>query len=131
MKDMNFSELARKRKALLAGILATGLLTFGTSAAHAGCKIEIDVKNSTGHQISVDWKSSKVKIKNGVFKKLGTNSQTIANGATKSHSYNADFGCGKQRQYKVYWSGGGEDGWEYYPSTTGFTTKQSFKVTAN
>ena len=118
------------KKRILA-VAVAGALTLGASSAHAGCKIEIDVKNSTGHTITVNWKSSKVKVKNGIFKKLGTNSQTIGKGATKSHSYNADFGCNKKRQYKVYWSGGGEDGWEYYPSTSGFTEKQSFTVKAN
>lgn len=79
-----------------------GIVAMSASSAHAGCKIEIDVKNSTGHQIPVDWKASKVKVKGGVFKKLGTNSQTIGKGKTKSHSYNADFGCSKKRQYKIY-----------------------------
>ncbi len=113
-----------------AALLLAALGTLGLGTAHAGCKIEIDVKNDTGHTISVDWRDSKVKIKNGVWKKLGTNSQTIKKDKTKSHSYNATFGCNKQRQYKIYWSGGGEDGWEYFPSTSGFTERQSFKVTA-
>lgn len=123
MKSLN-------RKSLLA-LAISGAFLMGTNTAFAGCKIKVDVKNKTGSTINVDWKDSKVKIKNGTWKKLGTNSQTIGKGATKSHSYNATFGCNKNRQYKIYWSGAGQDGWEYYPSTSGFTKRQSFTVTAD
>lgn len=117
------------RKLLITTALLAGGLVAVPTAAQAGCKITVKVKNDKNKDIVVDWRDSKVKIKGGIWKKLGTNSQTIPKGKTKSHSYNATFGCGKKRQYKVYWSGGGSDGWKYYPDSNSFTTKTSFTIT--
>jgi hypothetical protein len=104
-------------------------IAFSTSISlEAGCKITITVDNDKSHPITVNWKESKVKIKGGIFKKIGTNSQTIPKGMSKNHAFSADFGCKKNRQYKIYWSGGGSDGWVYYPSASGFTKNTSFTV---
>ncbi|MCP5054389.1 MAG: hypothetical protein GY940_44895 [bacterium] len=118
-------------KSMLIVIIAMAILVSTPMSVEAGCKITITVKNDKNYTITVNWKTSKVKIKGGIWKKLGTNSQTIGKGKERSHSYNATFGCNKKRQYKIYWSGGGSDGWEYYPSSSGFTKNVKFTVTVN
>lgn len=121
------------RKSVWIVIIAVAIIAASMPmSVEAGCKITIKVKNNKNHPITVDWKSSKVKIKGGTFKKLGTNSQSVPPGQTVSHSYNADFGCNKNRQYKIYWSGsGGSDGWVYHPGPNGFTKDVTFTVKIN
>jgi hypothetical protein len=109
-------------------VLAIAIAFSASMSLEAGCKITITVDNDKNHSITVNWKASKVKIKGGFFKKIGTNSQTIPKDKSKDHAFSADFGCKKNRQYKIYWSGGGSDGWVYYPSASGFTKNTSFTV---
>src|SRR4051794_38140719 len=113
---------------LMAALAASG-------PARAGCNITIEIKNEHSALVTVNWNHSEVKIKNGFWKDLssdlsGTKIQDVLQpGDVVSRIYGADFGCGKQRQYRFevfadesrYWM-------ENYPGGDTFTTRTAFTV---
>ena len=110
--------------------IASCMLVFGMGIAssYAGCKITIEIVNKTSRSIIIDKKDSKVKIKGGTWRKIGKNNTEVRGGEKVSIPFNATFGCKKKRQYRISWSGQGEGGTKYHPSTTGFTTNQTVKI---
>jgi hypothetical protein len=105
------------------------------AVANAGCDITIKIKNNHNDLVTVNWHKSEVKIKNGFWKKISSDltgnkiQDSIKAGDTVSRVYGADFGCGKQRQYRFevfsdtshYWM-------ESYPGGDTWTTKTTFTV---
>ena len=110
--------------------------------ASAGCKINIFVKNTGDYNINVQNYSSStgVKSKGGFWKALDTGSwfhrdSTIWThpGERKGDDFSAAFGCGVNRRYRIKYDclngpKGGSSFTEYFPSSTGWTTRQSFTV---
>jgi hypothetical protein len=106
-------------------------MVFGLAitTSYAGCKLTVKIQNMTKRSITVDKSKSQVKVKGGVWKKLGRNTTEVRRGDTISIPYSAAFGCNAKRQYRVKWSGQGEGGYKYYPNTSTFTTRQEILVT--
>ena len=111
-------------------LIASCALVFGLgmTSSYAGCKMTIEIVNKTNRSIIVDKKKSKVKIKGGTWRKIGKTTTEVRKGEKVSIPYNATFGCKKKRQYRISWSGQGEGGTKYHPSTTGFTTSQTVTI---
>ncbi len=113
--------------------------------ALAGCRINLYVKN-TG-KTTVDVKNdhwggddTAVKIKLGTWKNLHLSGWFYDDDKfsldpieKKGEEFRADFNCGSKRRYKVRYtcqSGKyrGSEFTDYYPSSTGWTEKQSVTV---
>lgn len=103
--------------------------------ASAGCNITIKVKNEHSELVTINWHHSEVKIKNGFWKDISSDlsgskiQDVIQPGEEVSRIYGADFGCGKQRQYRFevfesdsrYWM-------ETFPGGDTWTTRTTFTV---
>ena len=113
----------------------------------AGCHLNIIVKNIGEHKIRVSnshndtgvraristWRALNKGLwmydihnpKNKIF--------TVEPGKSKGSQYNAVAGCRVKRRYRIkyYCLGGNNKGQsftQYYPSSSGFTTKSTFKI---
>ena len=107
--------------------------------ASAGCKINLSVQAPGDTNIRVfNWGNSAVKSKGGVWRNLRFGqwisnkimARSISAGGTFSDVYNASFGCSKKRRYRISYQCGPnrEEKAYYYPSTSGWTTKQSLTI---
>jgi len=117
-------------KTYISLIFSLFLLTM-FNTAYAGCAITLKFKNIGTAPVNVNFSSSKVRLKNGTWKKLvnGTG-PTIAPSQSETITYNAVFGCKNQRRYKINFKKGGASWNQYYPSATSFTKKTTIIVNA-
>jgi hypothetical protein len=119
-------------------VLGAGLLVSADSAAAGrpstdeptGCDVTFRGTNSGSSSITFEHGLSRVKVRRLTWKKLGSWSQRIVAGGSLSSTVRLDFGCGAQRQYKLYFerSGGGGDVSCYYPSSGSFTESQAINL---
>lgn len=117
-------------------------LSVGAYNAIAGCKINVFIKNTGNYSLDVSNFTSLtgVKTKMGVYRGLhkgywfsSDDWVEVDAGARKGDDYAADFGCNKKRRYRIkyYCRGGAQNGssfTKYYPSTSGWTEKQSLTI---
>lgn len=103
-----------------------------TNVATAGCAINLKFKNTEDVRILVSAFSSKVKTKNGAWKKvINYNGPLhIEPGQSKSIPFRATFGCNKNRRYKLLFVKEGTSWYQYYPSASSFTKKTTVSITA-
>lgn len=130
------------------------LLLLPAHRAHAGCQINIYVKNTGSARLKVynKWAhlpsdESSVKIKMGTWRGLYTGGwwPGYTPGSTPSErfeldpgqqdgdNYRATFNCGAKRRYKIPYSCtegkyANRSFTKYYPSETGWTDKQSVTI---
>lgn len=110
--------------------LALGLLTFDAQDAHAGCKLNLTIKNTTGSTIEVG--KHRVKVKGGTWAKIVTQKETLRDGESVLHTWNATFKCSARRRYEFTYrirnseNPGNLYTARYYPDASGWTTQQSF-----
>jgi hypothetical protein len=115
-------------------LMAFGLFLPG--AANAGCQINIFVENTGIYAVDVrtGTNGTGVKTKGGSWRKLTSGNwrlmgdETIEAGEQRGNRYNAVFGCGKNRRYRIkyYCKGGANERshfTSYYPSPTEWTKK--------
>lgn len=114
--------------AIAIGIGALGATLGIAGKASAGCDITIKVKNTGNATYTVNWDDSKVKVKGGLWKKIGDGKESVSPGAIVSTTYKALFNCGSKRRYQVRTLKGGSEKTTYYPSSSTWTTKQTFTV---
>ena len=122
------------RKLMLAATVLT--LPLGTAAltdspVEAGCDINVEVHNTGSQTITVDWGDSKVKVKGGTWKKIGSSAVSIAAGDTKTEDFKATFNCGAKRRYKIKSTEGSSSKTTYHPGTSSWTTAQTVHVHVN
>ena len=89
--------------------------------ASAGCQVNIEVHNLDAVAGTVDWSDSKVKIRNGIYKKLGTTSTVVQAGDTISEDFALTFGCNTDRRYQFNFEQAGNSQTIYVPSSSGWT----------
>lgn len=130
---------------VLAGLGATALLlAIAPSRAAAGCGVTLKASYTTpvqgnadilvylnGSQPTNSDKSSQVRVKLGTWYKLKGctwSTRTYRPGESFTVACTLDFGCGKDRRYRLYVRAVNaatgvviNDGYKYYPSEDGFT----------
>lgn len=119
---------------ICAAALALGAgLVLPTSQAHAGCDINVSVRNADSAEFDIRPSIQKVKIKGGTWRRLDKgywgsgNRFEVDAGETYTDVYQAGFGCNKKRRYR-FWIDcpDGSHRSVYYPSANGWTERQSF-----
>jgi hypothetical protein len=111
---------------LVGGSLAT------VQPALAGCNVNVTFVNKDNKKATIHLADSKVKVKNGVYKKLGTTNLSVNANDDKQRSFQLDLGCSFQRRYKFYVTESGEGSKTIYkPNSTGFTTNTNLTVNIN
>lgn len=120
--------------------LLLGLAIMSKDVLAGACIVNLSVKNVGSQTLYVSNALSKVKVRNGYYRALSKGhwsskrEQTIKNGRTFTDSYRAQQGCNKKRRYRIeyrcgaYGSGNVSNRGIYYPSTNGWTTKQSLTI---
>jgi hypothetical protein len=117
-----------KIKTLVAAsaLAAAGFVGASTQPASAACGVTLTVDNDKPYDVTVHWTYSKVRARPagvaGSWAKMGTTSVTLdadtsGGGDDIDKGLNLTFGCGVARQYYVYWTGGGNSGYEYQNET--------------
>ena len=94
-----------------------------------GCSITFRGTNSAGYTITFQHESSRVKVRRGLWKKLGNWYGTARPSGTLTSSVTLDLGCSLARQYRLYFEGrSGEDATCEYPGNGGWTDRQSIQL---
>lgn len=121
-------------------LAAVAALTIAASAgtAQAGCQINVGVRNTGTSEITVS-NGSQVKSRGGFWRRLRKGmwaystggSFKLGPGETFSDGYIATFGCGKRRYRFIVQcvnpaTGSMVEQYHYYPSTSGWTERQTF-----
>jgi hypothetical protein len=121
----------RWRLVLMAATLAAATLSWAQPTL-AGCNANVKFVNKDAVKATVHLDTSKVKIKNGTWKKLGTGTVKIGANKHKSKSFSLDFGCSKQRQWKFYVSEPSAGSKTLYkPNQSDFMSDTNFSVNIN
>ena len=133
--------------------IATGVLclfgTLNTAAALASCNINVAVRNTGAHPITILSDTARIRMRVGVgpaaapgpWRVLGNggwfaNNFTVDAGASRSRVYSADFGCNANRRVTLNYRcrGGANDGqiFSYYaPSSSGWTKDSNITLRLN
>jgi hypothetical protein len=124
----------------LTAAAALALAFAGTATpTTAGCSVNVTFHSTEASPappndvIEVDLHESKVKIKGGFWKKLSSKEdiETVFPGERAKRTFKLDFGCSSSRRYKflIQDDNSSDEKTLYFPSSLGWTTKQSFTVT--
>lgn len=120
-------------------LAALGTMLLATPG-HAGCKINLSVKNDENRSIKIlnaNNNDTSVRSNFGTWRDLRrggwySNSSlvTIGVGATKTDVYEAGFSCNSYRRFRIEYRCGSSNKSrvQYYPSATGWTRSQSLTV---
>ena len=119
------------RAVFLIAILAGGSIAT-VQPALAGCNVNVTFVNKDSKKATVHLADSKVKVKNGTYKKLGTTNVSVSANDDRQRSFALDLGCSFQRRYKFYVTESGEGSRTIYkPNPNGFTTNTNLTVNIN
>lgn len=125
----------RPRVLIFAVVLSAVTVAVGPAAA--GCAINLGVENTGSSSLWVQGELSKVKSRGGTWRRLGASNWAptgassfhLQSGGTAIDVYNATFGCGKKRRYRiVYECGSGANRsarTTHYPGASSWTKNQS------
>ena len=142
---MTLPRLTFKWTALFAPLVLVMMISSAwLNEAEAGCRLNVYVKNSGKGSLLVlnrkQMPETAVKAKMGVWRGLrqgfwfsGSDTINISTGQTKGDQYDAGFGCGAKRRYRINYlctSGAnkGSDFTDYYPSAKDWTTSQTVTI---
>ena len=111
------------RTIVAASTLAAAGVIGGVSQSASACGITMTVDNDESYPITIDWNLSKVRAAPwgvaGPWASLGSFSTTLdANTSGGGDDVDTAFnlgpiGCGTNRQYRLFVTGGGNSGYEY------------------
>ncbi len=114
------------RTIVAASTLAAAGFVGATTQSASACGVTLTVDNDKSYDVTVHWASSKVRAAPlgvpGSWAAMGSTSVTLdadtSGGADDiDKGLNLTFSCGTARQYYVYWTGGGNSGYEYHNET--------------
>jgi len=121
-------------------VAVVALATVAGGAAHAGCKINLTLKNTGRGAVDV-WArdtaqgSSAVKSRNGLWSALGLpgayphGRAKIAAGGQARTLLHATFSCGAKRRYRIiYECADGTQRTQYFPAVDKWTTQQDYTM---
>ena len=112
-------------------LAATGVVGASTHPASAGCGVSITVDNDESTSVTVNWAQSQVRVSAlgipATWATLGSNSSSIGADSSSSsdeltRAFALGWGCNLDRRYKISVSNGSSTWFEYFPSSTGWTT---------
>lgn len=110
-------------------LLASTALATGSAPTLAACSINIAYDNRDSTTAKVHLKDSKVKIRYGVYKKLGTGTISVGAHQTLYEVEYLDFGCNNDRRYKFKVTENGRGSRTIYrPSSSGWTRTRNLTV---
>ena len=112
-------------------LAATGVVGASTHPASAGCGVSITVDNDESTSVTVNWAQSQVRVSAlgipATWATLGSSSSNVGADSSSSsdeltRAFALGWGCGLNRQYKLSVSNGSSSWFEYFPSSSGWTT---------
>jgi len=96
--------MIRKPVIIVASVVALATPAL-TTAAQAGCPINVEMKNRTHQEIQISVIKSKVRVGNLAWRKIFRGgiqmSKNISPDATHNYVFNASMGCNKKRSYRI------------------------------
>lgn len=119
--------------AALAGMAAPGFRMLDAAAFDAGgerpCDVTIRGSNSGASTITFGHSMSRVKVRGGLWKKLGSWEATAKPDGSLASTVRLDFGCSPKRRYRLYFARkDGSDAVCYYPSSASWTTRTTLNL---
>ncbi|HIG76289.1 MAG TPA: hypothetical protein EYQ24_17440 [Bacteroidetes bacterium] len=105
-----------------------------------GCTVTIRARNSGSRDIEIDLTDSKVKVRNGLWKRIDKAGGAVRgacsddevsvdhDGETYGETCNLDLGCNTRRRYKFEIKRGGNTHIQYYPSANGWTRRTTIDL---
>ncbi|MEZ5730493.1 MAG: hypothetical protein R3E48_22490 [Burkholderiaceae bacterium] len=115
-------------------VAAVALAVAACGAAHAGCKINLTLKNTGRGPVVVKSSdnaqgSSAVKSRNGLWTWIGLSSTPIQPGGQAHSVQSLTFGCGAKRRYRIiYECADGTQRTQYFPAVDKWTTQQDYTM---